>query len=241
MSKKSFFEKVRLYSKFGSLGNNPELKKSMKCLTLSKQYKNASNPSKIFDNQELQKSIKSLKGHSIYDNRNLASTKNLTKANVINNINNNITKSNNNTNLNINYTNSNNTDMVKIDSSSAFITLVPFKKSHSKQISCDLSQYNNQKNKNFELIAYNDEKCFTSSRPKKSVSCPKKIIVLKQYRIFHDINSYNLNNLIEDYMKDYERNSYKIKKLVNDSKFVEKIKKDLVCLKYDNRIKLFNE
>ena len=235
MSKKTFFEKVRLYAKFGSLDSNPLWKKSMKNLTLSKQDKNTSL--KIFNNQELQKSIKSLKSHSIYDNRNLASAKNLTK---INDINSNITKSNNNTNIN-NFSNSNNTDMIKIDSPSAFITLVPIKKSHSKQISCDLSQYKNQQNKNFELIAYNDENCFVSSRPKKSVSFPKKIITLKQYRIFHDINSYNLSNLIVDYMKDYEKNSYKIKKLVNDSKFLEKIKKDLISLKYDNRIKLFNE
>ena len=240
MSKKSFFEKVRLYSKFGSLDNNPQLKKSMKSLALSKQEKTTLPPPKMFNNQELQKSIKSLKANSIYDNRNLLSAKNLTKTKDMNITNNNITKSNNNTNIN-NYSNSNNTDKMKIESTSAFITLVPIKKSHSKQISCDLSEYKNQQSKNFELIAYNDENCFMTSRPKKPASVPKKVILLKQYRIYHDINSYNLNNLIVDYMRDYERNSYKIKKLVNDSKFLEKIKKDLICLKYNNRIKLFNE
>ena len=146
-----------------------------------------------------------------------------------------------------NNTDYNNSDYSKLENISGFITQVPVDPIKSKKIGDDLNLYKSlpkikvSMNKKFQLLAYNDEKCFVTSRPQKQASFPKKYTILKKYRICHDINNYNINNYICDYMKDYEKNSYKIKKLVEDSKFLNKIKKDLITLKYDRKIKPFNE
>lgn len=95
--------------------------------------------------------------------------------------------------------------------------------------------------KNFELKCFNDEKCFTTSKTKKAFKFPKKCYIIKQYRVNHDTNIFNLNHVLTDYTKEYERNSYKIKKVVQNDMFVNKIKNDLLKLKFNNRIKPFDD
>ena len=45
---------------------------------------------------------------------------------------------------------------------------------------------------------------------------------------------------MRDYTQIYEQKSYKIKDIVNQDIFVNKIKKDLLKLKFGNRLKIFN-
>ena len=212
MSEKTFFQKVSISSKYGSLKNIPQKDSSFKSITISKVNRKFLPSSAIFRNQELKKSIDS----------------------------NPIILKNTNNNTDENYS-----DFSKLDTNSGFITLIPIEPYKSKKKIGNLNLYKSlpkikfDVNKKFELIAYNDEKCFRTARPQKKVSFPKKYTILKKYRIYHDINSYNRNNYACDYMKDYQKNSYKIKKLVNDSKFLNKIKKDLITLKYDQKIKPF--
>ncbi len=96
-------------------------------------------------------------------------------------------------------------------------------------------------NKNFELKCFNDEHYFTTCKPKKAFLFPKNYFIIKQYRVNHDTNAFNLQHVLTDYTKKYERNSYKIKKIIQDDIFINKIKKDLLNLKFHNRIKPFDD
>ena len=95
--------------------------------------------------------------------------------------------------------------------------------------------------KNFEFKCFNDEQCFSTSRPKKKFTFPKNYFIIKQYTVNHDTNIFNLKHMFTDYTKDYEKNSYRIKKLVQKDKFVNFIKSDILKLKFHNRIKPYDE
>jgi len=95
--------------------------------------------------------------------------------------------------------------------------------------------------KNFEFKCFNDEHCFSTSRPKKKFTFPKNYFIIKQYTVNHDTNIFNLKHMFTDYSKDYEKNSYRIKKLVQKDKFVNFIKSDILKLKFHNRIKPYDE
>ena len=95
--------------------------------------------------------------------------------------------------------------------------------------------------KNFEFKRFNDEQCFITSRPKKKFNFPKNYFIIKQYTVNHDTNIFNLKHIFTDYTKDYDKNSYRIKKLVQKDKFVNFIKSDILKLKFHNRIKPFDE
>ena len=91
-----------------------------------------------------------------------------------------------------------------------------------------------------KLIPYiNDENFFCTSKNNKRFLFPKETLSIKNSRINHDINFFNFKNIITDHTKEYEKNSYKIKNVVNQDIFINKIKKDLLRMKYGNHIKLF--
>ena len=92
-----------------------------------------------------------------------------------------------------------------------------------------------------EFKYFSDEKFFSSEKHKKKFLFPRRRIHIKKYRVNHDTNSYNFQHMITDYTKNYERNSYKIKKVVQKDLFINKIKKDLLKLKFNNKIKAYND
>ena len=144
---------------------------------------------------------------------------------------------------------------------SSFLTMIPitnsnFGKKHLPEIQIQTNLphkkiKNNFRNKsfylkrkekkNFEFKCFNDEKCFSTSRPKKKFTFPKNYFIIKQYTLNHDTNIFNLKHIFTDYTKDYEKNSYRIKKLVQKDKFVNFIKNDILKLKFHNRIKPYDE
>ena len=99
----------------------------------------------------------------------------------------------------------------------------------------------NKSKKGLKLINYiNDEKFFRTAKNHKKFLFPKKNYIIKKSRINHDINFFNIRNVITDYTKKYERHSYKIKKVVGGDIFINKIKNDLLKMKFGNQIKLFD-
>ena len=99
----------------------------------------------------------------------------------------------------------------------------------------------NSLQKGFKYNNYiNDEKFFCTTKNHKRFLFPKQNYIIKKSRINHDINFFNLRHVITDYTKQYEKNSYKIKHVVNRDKFINKIKKDLLKMKFGNQIKLFD-
>ena len=54
----------------------------------------------------------------------------------------------------------------------------------------------------------------------------------------HDINFYNQSLVNKKYYDNYELNAYKMKKLFLKNEFLNKIKKDVIRLKFDNTLKL---
>ena len=114
----------------------------------------------------------------------------------------------------------------------------------NKNISTKTNSYYVKKKKNkekFELKFFNDERCFSSKRKTKPFKIPKAHFIISQYRINHDTNIFNLKHVLTDYTKNYEMDSYKIKKVVQNDMFVNKIKNDLLKLKFNNRIKPFDD
>ena len=92
-----------------------------------------------------------------------------------------------------------------------------------------------------KLVNYcNDEKFFCTSKNNKRFLFPKDNYIIKKSRINHDINYFNVRNIITDYTKQYEKNSYQIKTVVNKDIFVNKIKNDLLKMKFGNKIKIFD-
>lgn len=104
----------------------------------------------------------------------------------------------------------------------------------------DLCNMNGISKKTFELKNYNDEKFFNTSKKNKKFLFPKENYFFKKTRINHDINYFNIRNVMRDYTQIYQQKSYKIKDIVNQDIFVNKIKKDLLKLKFGNRLKFFN-
>jgi hypothetical protein len=157
--------------------------------------------------------------------------------------------------LSINIYNNNKFHNNLLNNKSSFLTTIPVNSNRDNNISPNMqSFYQNYKNKNksiylirnsnkrnFELKCFNDEKFFSTSKSKKPFLFPKNYFIIKQYRVNHDTNVFNLKHVLTDYTKEYERNSYKIKKVVQNDKFVNKIKNDLLKLKFNNRIKPFDD
>ena len=148
--------------------------------------------------------------------------------------------------LSINIYNNNKFHNNLLNNKSSFLTTIPVNSNRDNNISPNMqSFYQNYKNKNksiylirnsnkrnFELKCFNDEKFFSTSKSKKPFLFPKNYFIIKQYRVNHDTNVFNLKHVLTDYTKEYERNSYKIKKVVQNDKFVNKIKNDLLKLKF---------
>ena len=157
--------------------------------------------------------------------------------------------------LSINIYNNNKFHNNLLNNKSSFLTTIPVNSNRDNNLSPNKqSFYENYKNKNksiylirnrnkrnFELKCFNDEKFFSTSKSKKPFLFPKNYFIIKQYRVNHDTNVFNLKHVLTDYTKEYERNSYKIKKVVQNDKFVNKIKNDLLKLKFNNRIKPFDD
>jgi hypothetical protein len=157
--------------------------------------------------------------------------------------------------LSINIYNNNKFHNNLLNNKSSFLTTIPVNSNRDNNISPNMqSFYQNYKNKNksiylirnsnkrnFELKCFNDEKFFSTSKSKKPFLFPKNYFIIKQYRVNHDTNVFNLKHVLTDYTKEYERNSYKIKKVVQNDKFVNKIKNDLLKLKFNYRIKPFDD
>ena len=157
--------------------------------------------------------------------------------------------------LSININNNNKFQNNLLNNKTSFLTTIPVNSNKNKNLLLNMkSFYQNYKNKNksiylirmcnkrnFELKCFNDEKFFSTSKSKKPFLFPKNYFIIKQYRVNHDTNAFNLKHVLTDYTKEYERNSYKIKKVVQNDKFVNKIKNDLLKLKFNKRIKPFDD
>ena len=212
MSKKSIIGKSQITYRYSSIKKVPQKNNPFRSLSISKVSKKLFPSSEIFKNIELKKSLGSI---PIIILRNINT--------VTDGNNSNLSKFNNSGSI---------TQISKKTNKST-------KLKHNPNLNKSIPKIIN-KNK-YELSAYNDEKYFRTTRPHKKVSFPKAYTTLKKYRLCHDTNKYNISNYICDYMRDYEKNSYKIKKLVNDSIYINKIKKDLISLKYGQKIKRLNE
>lgn len=95
--------------------------------------------------------------------------------------------------------------------------------------------------KSLELSDFNDERFFCTTKTQKRFIFPKQKSTFKKNRINHDINFFNARNAIIDHTGKYEKNSYKLKKMINNDIFINKIKRDLLKMKFSNRIKLFDK
>ena len=74
----------------------------------------------------------------------------------------------------------------------------------------------------------------------KKFTIPKKIRTLNLNQKNHDINLFNHLNIYKDYNLKYIENAYKIDKIKKKDEFLNKIKKDQLNLKFNNKIKYFN-
>ena len=142
----------------------------------------------------------------------------------------------------------------ELDSKNSFITMLPINSVSKKEkslpaihvylqnnkLSRNKSIYLKQK-KNFSLQSFNDEKYFRLIKKEKKCSFPKYKFIINQYRINHDINSFNKTHIFTDYIKQYEKNAYKLKEVVQKDKFINMIKCDLLKLKFNNRLKPFDD
>ena len=85
--------------------------------------------------------------------------------------------------------------------------------------------------------SYNNN--YRSKRYKKFI-IPKKVRTLNLNQKNHDINLFNHLNIYKDYNLKYIENAYKIDKIIKKDDFLNKIKKDQLNLKFNNKIKYFN-
>ena len=165
-----------------------------------------------------------------------------------------VKKMNNNNNESSSNLNPSKINHSELDSKNSFITNLPinsvFKKEKSlpaihvylqnNKFSRNQSIYLRQK-KNFSLQSFNDEKYFRLIKKEKKFSFPKYKFIINQYRINHDINSFNRSHMFIDYIKQYEKNAYKLKEVAQKDKFINMIKCDLLKLKFNNRLKPFDD
>ena len=142
----------------------------------------------------------------------------------------------------------------ELDSKNSFITMLPINSVSQKEkclpaihvylrnnkYSRNKSIYLKQK-KNFSLQSFNDEKYFRLIKREKKFSFPKYKFIINQYRINHDINSFNKSHIFTDYIKQIEKNGYKLKEIVQKDKFINMIKCDLLKLKFNNKLKPFDD
>jgi len=179
---------------------------------------------------------------------NLFMTQDLQKSESVKIMNNN---NNNESSSNLNPSKINHSEL---DSKNSFITMLPINSVSKKEkslpaihvflqnnkLSRNKSIYLKQK-KNFSLQSFNDEKYFRLIKKEKKCSFPKYKFIINQYRINHDINSFNKSHIFTDYIKQYEKNAYKLKEVVQKDKFINMIKCDLLKLKFNNRLKPFDD
>ena len=101
---------------------------------------------------------------------------------------------------------------------------------------------NNTENNNIYYMntienSYNNN--YRSKKYKKFI-IPKKIRTLNLNQKNHDINLFNHLNIYKDYNLKYIENAHKIDKIIKNDDFLNKIKKDQLNLKFNNKIKYFN-
>ena len=101
---------------------------------------------------------------------------------------------------------------------------------------------NNTENNNIYYMntienSYNNN--YRSKKYKKFIN-PKKIRTLNLNQKNHDINLFNHLNIYKDYNLKYIENAHKIDKIIKNDDFLNKIKKDQLNLKFNNKIKYFN-
>jgi hypothetical protein len=119
-----------------------------------------------------------------------------------------------------------------------FQTILPINKFKYRSKSFYLKR---RTKKNLHFKCFNDDQCFSTSKPKKKFTFPKNYFIIKEYTVNHDTNIFNLKHIFTDYTKEYEKNSYRIKQMVQKDKFVNFIKSDILKLKFHNRIKPYDE
>ena len=164
------------------------------------------------------------------------------------------TKIMNNNNESLSNLNPSKINHSELDSKNSFITMLPIKQTFQKdkslpaiQVYLQNNKYNRNQSvflkqkKNFSLQSFNDEKYFRLFKKEKKFSFPKYKFIINQYRINHDINLFNKNHIFTDYIKEYEKNAYKLKEVVQKDKFINMIKCDLLKLKFNNRLKPFDD
>lgn len=71
----------------------------------------------------------------------------------------------------------------------------------------------------------------------RKVKLPPKEFNFHKNRLYHDFNFFNRNYVIRDHTDTIEYNGYKIKNLINNDEYVDKIKRDLFDLKFDKQVK----
>ena len=212
--------------------------------------KSGNNFRKLFKSQssrQLQENNYAQKEKKFPLSSNLFITQDLQKSESVKIMNNN----NNESSSNLNPSKINHSEL---DSKNSFITMLPINSVSKKEkslpaihvylknnkLSRNKSIYLKQK-KNFSLQSFNDEKYFRLIKKEKKCSFPKYKFIINQYRINHDINSFNKSHIFTDYIKQYEKNAYKLKEVVQKDKFINMIKCDLLKLKFNNRLKPFDD
>ena len=78
------------------------------------------------------------------------------------------------------------------------------------------------------------------SKKYKKFKIPKNVRTLNLNQKNHDINLFNHLNIYKDYNLKYIENAYKLDKIIKKDDFLNKIKKDQLNLKFNNKIKYFN-
>jgi len=102
------------------------------------------------------------------------------------------------------------------------------KKSTGFYINNNINTLENIYNNNYRIKKY------------KKFIIPKKIRTLNLNQKNHDINLFNHLNIYKDYNLKYIENAHKINKIKKKDEFLNKIKKDQLKLKFNNKIKYFN-
>ena len=211
------------------------------CNNFRKVYKSQSSR-KLDENNYIQKEKKFSLPSNLFITQDLQKSESMK---IMNNNNNNESSSN---------LNQSKINQSELDSKNSFITGLPINSVFQKEKSLPAIQVYLQNNKysrnkpfylkqkkNFSLQSFNDEKYFRLIKREKKCSFPKYKFIINQYRINHDINSFNRSHMFTDYIKQYEKNAYKLKDVVQKEQFINMIKCDLLKLKFNNKLKPFDD
>lgn len=98
-------------------------------------------------------------------------------------------------------------------------------------------------NNNYRITNKNEDSFFSrhssNSRMKhQALKFPKRIFYYHDKTQSHDNNLFNKRYLENDPNENYVRNSFKLKQLVSNRTFVNRIRGDLTTLKYSNKIRI---